>query len=75
MVLGAVSVVSAAIGAISWAVAVEGVLETTGVLLFGLPIAMLIGAWPIALGQALRALADIGDALSFDTVPTVGWSL
>lgn len=72
LVLGAISTVSAAIGTISWAVAVEGFWESLGVILFGGPIVVLLAAWPIALGQALRALADIGDALTFDTMPTIG---
>ncbi len=66
MVLGAISMISATVGVISWAIAVEGVPETLAVVLFGGPVALLLAAWPIALGQALRALADIGDAVSFD---------
>jgi hypothetical protein len=68
LALGVLSVISAAVGVISWAIAVEGAWETLGVLLFGGPIALLLAAWPIALGQALRALADIGDSLSVDTL-------
>jgi hypothetical protein len=67
IVLGVVSIVSATFGVISWAVAVDGVWETIGVLLFGGPIALLLAAWPIAFGQALRAIADIGDAVTFDS--------
>ena len=69
IVLGAVSIVSASIGVVSWAIAVDGFWDTMGVILFGAPIAMLLAAWPIALGQAMRAIADIGDSLSFDSVP------
>ena len=61
--LGIVSMVSAGIGVASWAIAVEGVWETLGVLLFGGPIVLLLASWPVALGQALRAIADIGDAV------------
>jgi hypothetical protein len=61
--LGVLSIISAAFGVISWAIAVEGGWETLGVLLFGGPIALLLAAWPIAVGQALRAIADIGDAV------------
>lgn len=67
--LGIVSVISASFGVISWAIAVDGFWDTVGVILIGAPVALLLAAWPIALGQAMRALADIGDALSFDTVP------
>jgi hypothetical protein len=67
-VLGAVSIVSASIGVIAWAVEVDGVLRTAAVLLFGAPVAILLATWPIALGQLLRAVANIGDSL---TVPPV----
>ena len=67
-VLGVLSVISAGIGVVAWAVEVDGVGQTAAVLLFGTPVALLLATWPIALGQALRALADIGDAL---TVPSV----
>jgi hypothetical protein len=68
IVLGVVSTVSAAFGVASWAISVDGFWETLGVILFGAPIVMLLAAWPIALGQALRALADIGDSLSFESI-------
>jgi len=66
MVLGVLSVVSAGIGVVSWAVAVDGFWDTLAVILFGTPVALLLAAWPIALGQALRAIADIGDTFSYD---------
>jgi hypothetical protein len=34
-----------------------------GVIFFGAPIALLLASWPFALGEALRALADIGDSV------------
>ena len=68
VVLGAISLVSAAVGVVAWAVAVEGFWETLAVVLFGAPVALLLATWPIALGQALKAIADIGDAVSFDPV-------
>jgi hypothetical protein len=77
--LGMVSIVSATFGVISWAIAVDGTWETLGVLMFGGPVVLLLAAWPIALGQALRAIADIGDAVSFDSPapmtprPTAGY--
>jgi len=64
IVLGVVSIISATVGVISLAIAVDGFWDTTGVLLLGGPIAVLLAAWPVALGQALRALADIGDEVS-----------
>jgi hypothetical protein len=71
VVLGAVSVVSALIGVVAWAIAVEGFWETLGVILLGAPVVLLLATWPIALGQALRALADIGDAVSLDSITTM----
>lgn len=71
MVLGAISIVSAAVGVIAWGVAIEGFWETLAVFLIGAPVALLLAAWPLAVGQALRALADIGDSLSVpEFVPT-----
>lgn len=71
-ILGALSLVSAAVGVIAWAVEVQGFWDTLAVIMFGGPIVLLLAAWPIALGQALRAIADIGDAVSFDPVAAAG---
>jgi hypothetical protein len=68
--VGVFSVVSASIGVAAWAISVEGVGETLAVALFGAPIAIVLATWPIALGQALRAIADIGDAVTFDHIPS-----
>jgi hypothetical protein len=68
--LGVISIISATFGVVSWAVAVDGFWDTMGVILLGAPVVLLLAAWPIALGQAMRALADIGDALTFDGVPS-----
>ena len=70
MVIGVISMISASIGVIAWAASVEGFWDTMGVILFGAPIAILLAAWPFALGEALRALADIGDSVTFDSVPS-----
>ena len=71
--LGVVSVISAGIGVTAWAIQVEGFWDTMAVILFGAPIVVLLAAWPIALGQALRALADIGDSLTFDAAPAAAY--
>jgi hypothetical protein len=71
LVLGLVSVLSATVGVVTWAVEVHGFWEKLAVLFFGGPIAVLLATWPIALGQALRAIADIGDALTFDSLSTM----
>jgi hypothetical protein len=72
MVLGVVSIVSATVGVVAWAVAVEGFWDTLGVILFGAPVALMLAAWPFALGEALRAIADIGDSTSFDALSRTG---
>jgi hypothetical protein len=63
MAIGVISVVMAGLGVLSLAIAVDGFWDTVGVLFLGTPIAMLLASWPFALGQALRALADIGDSV------------
>jgi hypothetical protein len=67
--LGIVSVVLAGFAVTAYAINVEGLWETLAVCFLGAPIALLLAAWPIAFGQALRALADIGDTVGFDTLP------
>lgn len=64
MIFGVISVVSAAFGVLSLAIAVDGFWDTMGVIFFGTPIALLLASWPFAVGQALRALADIGDEVA-----------
>ena len=70
LVLGVLSVISAGIGVVSLAIAVDGFWDTMGVIFFGAPIALLLASWPFALGEALRALAEIGDRLA---VPVDGY--
>jgi hypothetical protein len=43
---------------------VEGVWETLGVVLIGAPVAIFLATMPIALAQALRAIADVGDTVA-----------
>lgn len=62
--VGVVAMIAAAIGAIVWAFEVEGFWQTIGVLLIGLPIAVFLATLPIALGQAMRAIADVGDTVA-----------
>jgi hypothetical protein len=56
--------IAAAIGAFVWAFEVEGFWQTLGVLLIGLPVSIFIATIPIALGQAMRAIADVGDTVA-----------
>ena len=62
--IGVLSVVAAAVGTIVWAFEVEGFRQTIGVLLIGGPVTVFLATIPIALAQALRALADVGDTVS-----------
>jgi ABC-type transport system involved in cytochrome c biogenesis permease component len=63
-IMGILGVIMAAIGTIIWAFEVEGFWQTIGVLLIGGPIAIFLATLPIALAQALRALADVGDTVA-----------
>ena len=63
-IVGILGVIMAAVGTIIWAFEVEGFWQTIGVLLIGGPIAIFLATLPIALAQALRALADVGDTVS-----------
>jgi len=63
-IVGVLGTISAAVGTIVWAFEVDGFWQTLGVLLLGGPIAIFLATLPIALGQALRALADVGEMVS-----------
>ena len=71
VVLGVLSVISVGFGVISWAISVDGVWDTLAVIFLGGPIVLGFATWPIAVGQALRALADIGDSVTLDVVGAV----
>ena len=62
--VGVFGMILAGTGAIVWAFEVDGFWQTIGVLLIGLPVAVFIATLPIALAQALRAIADVGDTVS-----------
>ncbi len=62
--VGVLAMIGAMIGAIVWAFEVEGFWQTIGVLLIGLPVAVFLATLPIALAQAMRAIADVGDTVS-----------
>jgi len=62
--IGVLAVVLAGVGTVIWAIEVDGFWRTLGVVLIGGPVSVLLGAVPIAVAQALRALADIGDTVS-----------
>ena len=62
--VGVFGMVAAGIGAVVWAFEVDGFWQTLGVLLIGLPVSVFIATIPIALGQAMRAIADVGDTVA-----------
>ena len=62
--VGVFGMIAAAIGSVVWAFEVDGFWQTTGVLLVGLPVSLFLATIPIALGQAMRAIADVGDTVS-----------
>jgi asparagine N-glycosylation enzyme membrane subunit Stt3 len=62
--VGVLSVILAAAGTVVWAIEVDGFWQTIGVVLIGGPVALFLATLPIAVAQALRALADVGDVVS-----------
>jgi hypothetical protein len=62
--IGILSMLAAAAGTIVWALEVDGFWPTVGVLLLGGPASIFFASLPIALAQALRALADVGDTIA-----------
>jgi len=62
-VTGFFMVVFTLIGVVVWAFEVNGFWETLGVIFIGGPFAIFLSTLGIALGQALTAIADIGDAV------------
>ena len=64
-IFGVLGLVGAAAGTIIWAIEVEGFWETIGVVLIGgIRSRSSSRRFPIAVAQALRALADVGDTVS-----------
>lgn len=61
IVVGPVGVVLVAIGVIVAVVEAVTFGQALAVLLIGGPLAALFASWPIALGQGLRALADVAE--------------
>jgi hypothetical protein len=62
--VGVFGMVAAFVGAVVWAFEVDGFWQVLGVLCVGLPVAAFIATLPIALAQAMRAIADVGDTVS-----------
>ena len=62
--VGMLGIVSALAGTLVWAIEVDGFWPTVGVLLVGGAGTILLTVLTLALAQALRALADIGDTVN-----------
>ena len=61
---GVLGLLAAAAGTLIWAIEVDGFWQTIGVLLIGGPVSIFLATLPIAVAQALRALADVGDTVA-----------
>ena len=61
VVVGVVGVIFVAIGTIFAVFAAPTFWQGAAFLLIGGPLAVLFASWPIALGQGLRALADVAE--------------
>jgi hypothetical protein len=61
--IGVLALIFAGIGTIVLAFEADGFWQTLGVLFIGGPVAIFLATLPIALSQALRALADVGDTV------------
>jgi hypothetical protein len=60
-VIGVASVIFVAIGVIFAMIGADSFWQVLAILLIGGPLAVLFASWPIALGQGLRALADVAE--------------
>jgi hypothetical protein len=61
---GTLGLLSSVAGTIVWAIEVDGFWRTLGVLLFGGAASVILGFAAMAIAQALRAVADIGETVS-----------
>jgi ABC-type transport system involved in cytochrome c biogenesis permease component len=61
---GVLGMIAAVFGTIVLAIEVHGFWQTLGVLLVGGPVSIFLATLPIAVAQAMRALADVGEIVS-----------
>lgn len=61
VVIGIGGVIFVAIGTIFAMFGANGFWQVLAILLIGGPLAVLFASWPLALGQGLKALADVAD--------------
>ncbi len=63
VVVGFIGLFFALVAAVVGAFAADGFWEGIAALFVGLTLGLFVATWPIALGEALKALANIGDKL------------
>ena len=61
IVIGVAGVIFVVIGVIFAMIDADSFWQVLAIILIGGPLAALFASWPIALGQGLRALADVAD--------------
>jgi hypothetical protein len=61
---GTLGLLSALAGTVLWAIEVDGFWQTLGVVLFGAAASVVLGLAAMAIAQALRAVADIGETVN-----------
>jgi flagellar motor component MotA len=61
IIIGIAGVIFVVIGVIFAMIGAASFWQVLAILLIGGPLAALFASWPIALGQALRALADVAE--------------
>jgi len=68
-VIGVGGVIFVVIGTIFAMIEAASFVQVLTILLIGGPLAALFASWPIALGQGLRALADVAEYVQGQGVP------
>ena len=68
-VLGAVGLVSVGVGIVVAMANADDGGDAAAILLIAGPVALLFASWPLALGQGLRALAEIGERVTSSEWP------
>lgn len=63
-IVGTLGMIAAAAGTIILAFEADGAWQTLGVVLIGGPVSIFLASLPLAVGQALRAIADVGETVS-----------
>lgn len=69
-VLGIAALVAAVPGLVWLVMRADTAWQAAGAVGIGVPLALVFAACPLALAQALRALADISEDMAFDSLTT-----